>query len=41
MEGRAGEWGVERGGGEAEVGGRSAVEGEQGLGESWLHCCGV
>ena len=31
--------GWEEGG--AEVGGRAAVEEEEGLGESWLHCWGV
>lgn len=41
MEGRDGEGGIEGGEGGAEVGGRTAVEGEEEGGESWLHCCGV
>ena len=41
VEGRAGEEGVEWGGGAVKVGGTAVVEGEEGLGESWLHCCGV
>ena len=41
VEGRAGEEGVEWGKGAVNVGGRAVVKGEEGLGESWLHCYGI